>query len=173
MAIVFQYGSNTLPERLNSPGRLNGEAIPLGCAYTCANYDLRFEVDSKTNQCAAANIRKDGARAIWGVLYEIPDLLLSRKTAGQRKSLDQIEGAGTNYCRASIQIIRAVGSSSRLLACTYIALSPLSGLKTSLEYVCYILKGLKQFGAPADYLSYIKNVAIENNTSLEEHLERL
>ncbi|MEK9138018.1 MAG: hypothetical protein AAB393_12905, partial [Bacteroidota bacterium] len=92
MAFVFQYGSNSSSRRLNSVGRLRGDARSLGLAQTVGQYDLGFTVWSKTNQCAAADLVRAHGRHVWGVLYDIPDYLLSRGTAGSRRSLDAIEG---------------------------------------------------------------------------------
>lgn len=41
-----------------------------------------------------------------GVLYEVPDFLIERKAAAaqNRKSLDAIEGEGTNYKRETIAV---------------------------------------------------------------------
>src|SRR5438045_3551831 len=92
MALVFQYGSNTSSGRLNSDDRLRGDARDLGLVRTQASFELHFDVWSETNKCAAADIREDSVRQIFGVLYEIPDYLMSRTTSGARKSLDEIEG---------------------------------------------------------------------------------
>ena len=105
MALVFQYGSNTSSARLNAPERLRRDAKSLGLAYTIGQYDLGFTVWSKTNNCAAADLVQTPGRKAWGVLYEIPDNLLSRETAGDRKSLDAIEGS--RYRRRKIRVCRA------------------------------------------------------------------
>jgi hypothetical protein len=45
-------------------------------------------------------------RKIWGVIYDIPDYLIPRKTADakRRKSLDEIEGEGKNYKRVKTKL---------------------------------------------------------------------
>jgi hypothetical protein len=94
MALVFQYGSNTSSKRINSANRLRGDAISLGLACTVEDFQFDFTVWSTTNNCAAADIIKGSGRKLWGVLYEIPDYLIRRDTAGSRCShreiLDQI-----------------------------------------------------------------------------------
>jgi hypothetical protein len=46
-------------------------AISLGLAETVENYELRFDVWSSGNNCAAANIAGGGDSTVIGVLYEI------------------------------------------------------------------------------------------------------
>jgi gamma-glutamylcyclotransferase (GGCT)/AIG2-like uncharacterized protein YtfP len=48
---------------------------------------------------------------VWGVLYEVSDLLIERKKASEhnRKSLDAIEGEWTNYRRETIAVRRDNG----------------------------------------------------------------
>lgn len=73
MSLVFQYGSNTSAPRLNSADRLNGRAQVVGRARTRKRFELGFDVWSKGNECAAANIRRSlCGRRIWGVLYQVP-----------------------------------------------------------------------------------------------------
>ncbi len=119
MAIVFQYGSNMSTSRLNSSDRLCGDARPIGIAKTFECYEFDFTVWSKSNNCSAADIVPVKGRNIWGVLYEIPEKLLSCKTCRDRKSLDAIEGEGTNYLRTEISLISEEGK--RLSAITNIA----------------------------------------------------
>ena len=173
MAIVFQYGSNAWPDRLNSPDRLRGDAEPVGLARTSAHHELHFEVDSQTNRCAAANIRNGGTRSVWGVLYEIPDALLSRQTAGARRSLDAIEGEGTNYRRVEIEVVKRGPTDTPQRVWTYLALAPVSGLRTSFDYVSYIIRGLRKFAAPGSYVAYVKDMAVKNNGDFKDLLEPL
>ena len=105
--LVFQYGSNASLGRLNSPGRLNGSARPLAAATTVEGHALVFNVWSKCNKCGAASITREGDTPVWGRLYDIPDDLVDRekKRAG-RRTLDEIEGEGTNYTRTRIAVVR-------------------------------------------------------------------
>src|SRR5690348_4165929 len=92
MALVFQYGSNTSSKRLNSAERLRGDAVDLGLVRTRSTFEFGFDMWSDVNGCAAANIRGDAGRKIWGVLYDVPDHLIESTTSGARKSFDAIEG---------------------------------------------------------------------------------
>src|SRR5688572_21902663 len=83
-ALIFQYGSNMSTARLNSLDRLQGDARPIGIAYTDENYDLLFDIWSTSNNCAAADI-VTGEKKIWGVVYEIPQWLIRREPSQLRK----------------------------------------------------------------------------------------
>jgi Gamma-glutamyl cyclotransferase, AIG2-like len=83
-----------------------GDAKFLDIAKTVKDLELAFDVWSKRRKCAAANmVRKEGG-SVWGVLYEVPDDLIDREKAKARgpKSLDEIEGEGTNYKREFIDV---------------------------------------------------------------------
>lgn len=106
-----------------------------------------------------------------GALYEIPEYLLSRETAKAqgRRSLDGIEGK--KYRRRPIEIIRPDG---KLLTCiTYVAAEPEVGLKTNVEYVSYIVKGLRERGVPESYIAEVKVLAVDNNPAITEKVGEL
>lgn len=171
MALVFQYGSNMSVARLNNADRLAGDAKPIGVAKTAEPFELAFSVWSKRNVCAAADIVPSmTGRSVYGVVYDIPDFLLSRDTATKhnRQSLDAIEGEGTNYVRTTIDLLGIDGS--RLSAITYVVKDRKTGLKTSLAYVQHILVGLKEHNIPDEYCKYVRSRIIENNSELEQEL---
>src|SRR5687767_4350741 len=128
--LVFQYGSNTSAERLNSEKRLRGDAIDRGLVRTQLPFELYFDVWSSSNNCAAANIRQEGGKSVYGVLYDIPDYLISRDTSGSRKSLDAIEGS--LYERRDIAVVNEDGATIDDVV-TYIVKEPQPGLTTDLE----------------------------------------
>jgi gamma-glutamylcyclotransferase (GGCT)/AIG2-like uncharacterized protein YtfP len=174
MALVFQYGSNMSVARLNHTKRLAGEAKPIGIARTVEPFELMFTVYSKTNSCAAADIvPSENGRSIYGVLYEIPDFLLSRDTAKEhsRKSLDAIEGEGVNYIRRVIQLIKSDGSQIR--AITYVVKDRKTDIKTSFNYVVRILCGLQEHNVPEEYHQYVVSQIIKNNCALVKDIYKL
>ena len=171
MALVFQYGSNMSVARLNSYDRLAGDAKVVCVATTVEHFELVFSVWSKSNNCAAADLLPSNAgRTIYGVLYEIPDFLMSRDTAkGKvRKSLDEIEGEGTNYSRAIIDVITNDGATVH--ATTYVVKDRKSNLRTSAAYVDHILAGLREHNMPAEYCQYVQSKILENNWDLRDAL---
>ena len=171
MALVFQYGSNTSSSRLNSGDRLRGDATDRGLVCTEDSFELDFDVWSTCNGCAAADIREGRGRPIWGVLYDVPDHLIRRETAGSRRSLDAIEGR--KYGRRLIRVCRPNGSSVAGDVITYTVLSPEHGLRTSIEYASHIIAGLREHGAHNEYLAYVKERVITNNPDLVAQVDSL
>ena len=173
MAIVFQYGSNTSSQRLNSANRLRGDAKPLRTVYTKDPFELDFTVWSVSNNCAAADIVPGSGRIIWGVLYEIPDYLIHRNTSGKRRSLDEIEGEGQNYRRIAIPLRYRNGRSINTKVLTYVAMNRNQGIQTSLNYVRHIITGLRAHKAPKGYIDYVKKRVIKNNLTLKRAIEKV
>jgi hypothetical protein len=130
-----------------------------------------FTVWSKSNSCAAADLVPGTmGRSIYGVVYNVPDFLLSRDTARRqnRRSLDEIEGEGANYVRTMIDLIRDDKSTVRGI--TYVVKVRKTGLKTSFAYVQHILYGLKEHNIPEEYCQYVRSKIIENNSDLRDAL---
>ena len=130
---------------------LEGDALPLG------GKNLTY-------------VTRPGSVAI---LYEIPDFLMDRAGAKQmaRKSMDAIEGEGTNYERRKIRVRRPSGEVVE--ATTYTVIKPERNLKTSLDYVRCITEGLRERGAPEDYIERVKSIAAETNPGLADALRDL
>lgn len=169
MTLVFQYGSNMSEARLNGADRLVGDATPIGIARTAEPFELMFSVWSKKNDSAAANlVSSETGRSIYGVVYDIPNFLLSRDTAIEhnRVSLDAIEGK--KYVRKIIDLINPDGS--KFSAITYVVKNPETGHQTSLAYVKHILLGLNEHDIPEEYCQYVLSQIIENNSELEQEL---
>jgi hypothetical protein len=168
MALVFQYGSNTSSLRLNSQERLRGEATSLGLAYTVGQFKLGFTVWSKRNNCATADLVRARGKKVWGVLYEIPDNLLSKDTATGRRSLDEIEGP--RYRRRKIRVYRAGAPLLPSTVWTYTVIAKKKGLKTSRDYVKHILAGLQEHHAPPEYIAHVKTLVFKNNPDLRTEI---
>lgn len=171
MALIFQYGSNMSTARLNGEDQLVGDAKLIGVARTVAPFEFGFTVWSGGNGCAAADlVPSEQGRSIYGILYEVPDFLLSRDTAEPRgrKSFDEIEG---EYVRTPVELI--AGDGSKVQANTYLVRERVPDLKTSLAYVSHILLGLKEHGIPAEYCEYVRSRIVENNRELEGQLQSL
>lgn len=155
--------------RINSPDRLCGDARFVCIAHTTDRYEFEFTAWSKSNNCAASNIHPNSAgRQIWGVVYEIPDYLIKRETAENRKSLDAIEGEGSNYRRVNISLKKPdeVDFSDHVI--TYVALNRIHDIRTSAEYVGHIIRGSREHNLPTDYISYLKTRIAENDANLRD-----
>ncbi len=173
MALVFQYGSNCLESEINSKNRLCGDARFVDIAETVEDFELAFDVQSTGRGCAASDIvRKPGGK-VWGVLYEVPDYLMGRKTAKARgrTSFDEIEGEGTNYNRQMIKVCRPSGEV--VLALTYTVKYPKPGLKTNIDYVRHIVCGLREHKVSDEYIAKVKAIAAANSPGIAAEVEKL
>ena len=160
MALVFQYGSNMLTSRLNGPSRLDGAAVPLALARTVESFDLAFTRMSTRQGYAVADL-VPGSRQVYGVLYDIPDSRVYRNETSNVVTLDEIEGEGQAYRRKPIEVQR-LDTGRVIESLTYFVIRRTQGLRTSPGYVEYIIAGLREHGAPADYLEYVKARAIRS-----------
>jgi hypothetical protein len=173
MALIFQYGSNCSESQINGAKRLRGDAKFIDIAETVDDFELAFDVQSSGRGCAASDIvRKQGGK-VWGVLYEVPDFLISRLSAGahRRRSFDQIEGEGKNYRREMIRVRRPSGEI--LNALTYTVAKPQTGLRTNIDYVRHIVRGLLDHNVPAEYIGKVKAIACQNNPDIAREVEEL
>jgi cation transport regulator ChaC len=161
MALVFQYGSNAMRSRLNGHSRLDGQADDRGAACTVDDFDIAFDVWSQTNGCAACDLIQVPGRFAWGVLYDIPEeFIRGRRNDGQR-TLAQIEGP--RYQETAIRIRNQEGQ--EVDAVTFVVRDPERrvGIATSAAYVSWIVYGLREHGAPEEYIEHVVAVAIETN----------
>ncbi len=132
-----------------------------GLAETIDGYDLVFNVWSLGQQCAVANL-VEGTHAIYGALYEIPDYRVLRALKHGLKTLDEIEGEGQTYARASVGVIFG---GKRVEALTYLGKPPsFKDCQTTSKYAHHIIKGLEELDAPAPYVDYVKNCIAESLT---------
>ena len=53
-----------------------------------------------------------------------------------------------------------------LAATTYRVIHPRAGLRTNVEYVSYIVRGLREHGVSAEYIAKVKTIAIANNPTI-------
>lgn len=167
VALLFQYGSNMSSARLNSEARLRGDAKMKCVVRTVEPFELVFSVWSTNNNCAAADIvQSKSGRRLYGVVYEVPDFLLSRETAEphQRKSMDAIEGEGTNYVRQTIELENR--EALRFSAMTYVVKNRRNDIKTERHYVQHLFDGMKEHEIPMDYREYVAAQAIASNPAL-------
>ena len=60
-----------------------------------------------------------------------------------------------------------------ITAITYRVGNPAQGLKTSLEYVGFIVKGLRERGVCEDYIDDVKKMAQANNPAIADQVQGL
>lgn len=161
MSLVFQYGSNASRARLNGPRRLNCHASVQGPAETVDDYDICFDVDSKTNRCAASDLVPVNGRKAWGVLYEIPDEFIRGKRNDGQKTLTQVEGS--RYEEKDIAVRRRDGEIAQAKTFLVRPDERRSGLTTGVWYVSWIVYGLREQGVPEPYIAHVIDVALVTN----------
>jgi len=54
---------------------------------------------------------------------------------------------------------------------TYTVRHPIAGIKTSIEYVSLIVRGLREHDIAVDYIEKVKQIAAANNPLIEQRLE--
>ena len=178
MPLIFQYGSNCNTGRLNAPERLAGAAEDRGRAETIDEFDLRFDVWSQGNGCAASDLvpARGTGRHAWGVLYEIPADLIRGERGDRRKTLTKIEGS--LYEEKPVRVRDKDGHEVEEPVTTFVVrhtnennTERRAGLWTSADYVGHIVNGLRAHGveevAP-DYIEHVIDFAIETNAKAAE-----
>ena len=76
----------------------------------------------------------------------------------------QLKVKAQNYARHPITVKSANGE--LLAATTYRVIHPSAGLRTNVEYVGYIARGLRELGVAAEYIAKVKAIAIANNPTI-------
>jgi hypothetical protein len=165
--LLFQYGSNMKPGRLNSSKRLAGDARVIGVA-RMDHWGIRFDLYSANNECGVTDIVSAAREHVLGILYEVPyrSVVAPR---GQRSCMDEIEGARrghlSNYKRQKILVRR---NGTKVEARTYVgtALGRKRFLRqsnnerrVSKAYFGYLLAGARRFRLPRSYVSYLRRQA--------------
>jgi hypothetical protein len=173
MTLLFQYGSNCDESQLNGDARLKGDALFISIAQTVEDYKLVFDVWSNGRNCAAADIVTSPGNKVWGVLYEVPDYLIERDSAHARgrTAMDDIEAEGKVYKRDTIAVRKPDGKI--VTALTYRVIDPKDGLETGLDYVGYIVRGLRAHGVDEHYIAEVKQTAASNNPKIAEAIQKL
>ena len=173
MALLFQYGSNCDEGQINGDDRLRGDAKFISIAETVDDFELTFDVWATGRGCAAADIQMKTGHKVWGVLYEIPDYLIERESAHSkgRRAMDDIEAEGIVYRRQPITVRKPDGQI--VTAQTYVVMSPRQGLETNLEYVGYIVRGLRAHSVNDEYIAHVKQIAASNNPNIADSIAKL
>ncbi len=147
--------------------------MPIGIAETVDDYELAFDVWSNVNHCAASDIVARPGSKVWGVLYEIPDNRIRRDTSPPgTRSLDAIEGG--NYERRSIRV-RSRPDDAVIEAITYTVrwANRRDDIQTSIDYVRFIVHGLREQGVAEDYIGRVKSIATTNNPGIAKQISAL
>ncbi len=165
--MLFQYGSNMDPDRLNSADRLNGAAHEIGAA-RLKGWGVRFDLYGERAQGGVTDIVRSAKEHVEGVLYKVPCRLVVAPR-GERSAMDLIEGAGlgkeSNYKPLKLSVWRG---GKKIEARTYVGTvlgrkrflrRSVQDRRVSKNYFGYILNGAKRFRFPASYIAYLRKHA--------------
>jgi hypothetical protein len=165
--ILFQYGSNMDPNRLNSVDRLHGAAEVIGVG-TLKGWGVRFDLYGERAQGGVTDIVPSAREHVDGVLYRVPYRLVV-SPRGQRSRMDEIEGAKlgkkSNYKRKKVLVLR---EGKKVEARTYVG--TIAGRnrflrrsgedrRVSVDYFGHVLTGARRFELPAKYIAYLRRQA--------------
>ena len=125
------------------------------------DFDISFDVYSRSNRCAASDLVQVAGRKAWGVIYEIPSGFVFDRRKDRLKTLAQIEGP--RYEPREIKVVTSKGE--LMTAWTFLVKNDerRAGLATSAAYVSWIVYGLRQSGVPEDYISHVIEIAKQTN----------
>jgi cation transport regulator ChaC len=168
MSFVFQYGSNCNTHRLNRPNRLDGHAADRGRAETVEDYEIAFDVFSKGNGCAAADLIEAAGtgRKAWGVLYDIPDDFIRGPRSDGQKTLERIEG--NRYTETPIRVRDRDGVERDAVTFVVKPEERTGNLSTTADYVAHIVKGLRAHDVPETYIQRVIDIALATNLRTQD-----
>jgi hypothetical protein len=104
-------------------------------------------------------------RKAWGILYDIPDEYIRGKRSDEQKTLEQIEGP--NYEACVIRVRLRGGDATNAITFLVRPNERKEKLFTGAWYVSWIVYGLREQGAPEEYIKHVVDVAIETNRQAE------
>lgn len=166
--MLFQYGSNMDPDRLNSAARLDGAAKAIGVG-RLKGWGIRFDLYGELALGGVTDIVQKKTEHVEGVLYKVPYRSVV-SPRGQRPRMDEIEGARlgeeSNYKRLKISVLRG---RKKVEPRTYVG--TVAGRKRFLRrstedrlvsdtYFAHILTGARRFRLPASYVAYLRRQAV-------------
>jgi cation transport regulator ChaC len=143
----FAYGANMA----DSAFRVRRGIQPLECrSGRIEGFQLRFNLQGRPKgKAAPANLCRNPAAEVWGVLYRITRRDLMR--------LDSTEGVpGRGYRHVMVEAEGADGL--RVQATTYIAQGREVDGKPSLRYITLLRDGARAHRLPAHYIRFLESV---------------
>lgn len=140
----FAYGSNmTMAQVRARAGEIAEDKVG-----KLENYQILFNKKARGGS-ATANIHPAPGKAVYGVLYRIPEPAL--------RTLDRFEGVPQHYRRIEVNVTE--GEGSRVAAQAYIATKVEKGLHPAGHYLQAILQAAEERRFPAEYVEELKATA--------------
>jgi gamma-glutamylcyclotransferase len=147
----FAYGSNLSTEQKESrTGTIRDVKVA-----RLDGYRITFDKRG-SDGTGKANIVRDAARVVWGVVYRCSPATLDE--------MDYYEGvAGGHYVRTAVVVHSSPAMG--IEAVTYVAGDSFrdDSLVPSGKYLKTILRGARQHGLPQDYILEIKRAALDDH----------
>lgn len=158
--LYFAYGSNMSTPRLT-------DRVPSARVVAVARlykHRLRFHKKSKDNSGKCdAKCTGDDTDIVYGVVFEI--------SAEEKPELDRKEGLRNGYDEKSVSIYTHDGNV--LNAVTYYATNTDPKLKPYEWYKEHVVRGAREHGLPAEYISTIAAVEAMPDTDSSRHEREL
>jgi len=140
----FAYASNMNRDQVRSrAGEVSEEKTG-----KLENYEIVFNKKARGG-AATANIRPSTGKAVYGILFKIPESAL--------RTLDRFEGAPEHYRR--IEVTVTDNQESPVRAQVFIATRVEKGLRPAPHYLQTILQAATEYQFPAEYVEQLKKTA--------------
>jgi gamma-glutamylcyclotransferase (GGCT)/AIG2-like uncharacterized protein YtfP len=151
--LYFAYGSNMHSAQMK-------ERSPLAkfvCRAKLASHRLAFTRMSVNRGCGVADILRDEAKDVWGVVYELPE--------NELKNLDKDESFRpgrpddqNDYTRENYHVWREGDAKRPLLVSLYRGHPQSNPPLPDCNYKNLIVEGAKHWQLPADYIQELESI---------------
>jgi len=140
----FLYADNLNPSQLK---RRAPEHKPIGKAYL-PDHALNFCRWSSQWRCGLPSVIPSPGEKVWGMIFEITD--------EDMKLLDEFEGDVPEGAFHHVQVTVIADGEEKTLVNTYAA-NPIGKFKPKDHYIEWVIKGLKHWKLPDDYIELWKS----------------
>ena len=146
--IYFAYGSNMDWTRMSS--RCSSARFLFKAKLD--GFRLDFTRYSTTNRCGSADIIRDPAGIVWGVVFHIKD--------EQKPTLDKAEGVAVGaYKDFTVDVHPDGDRAQRIKAATYVVVKKEEPRpKPSAAYMKLLVDGAIHWGLPEAYIAKLRNI---------------
>jgi gamma-glutamylcyclotransferase len=140
----FLYADNLNPSQLK---RRAPEHKPIGKAYL-PDHTVQFCRWSSQWRCGLPSVIPSPGEKVWGMIFEITD--------EDQKLLDEFEGDVPEGAFHHVEVTVITDTDEKTLVTTYAA-NPIGKFKPKEHYIEWVVKGLKHWKLPDDYIELWKS----------------
>jgi hypothetical protein len=156
----FAYGSNLCRQTFLGRRRMEPLETRVG---RLDGYRLCFDLPVGPGERGVANLIAEPGAHVWGALY--------RLTPAACEHLDRTEGVPAGvYGRLAVTVVDSGGIAC--VAFTYESRLRQEGRKPSPRYMNLLLTGAREHGLPADYVHYLRGIALARDEREEALFKR-